>query len=104
MERFSNVPYHLAFQSRAGPVKWLEPDTEKMLEHLALHGCKNLLIVPLSFVSDHIETLYEIDLQYAMTAFKLGYAKVKRSESLNISPAFIGCLADLVLNKVKSEK
>ena len=96
MERFENLPHHLAFQSRAGPVKWLEPDTEKMLGHLAAHGCKNLLIVPLSFVSDHIETLYEIDIQYAREAFELGYAKVWRTASLNGSPAFIDCLADLV--------
>ncbi len=104
MERFSEVPFHLAFQSRAGPVKWLEPDTEKMLDQLAENGCKNLLIVPLSFVSDHIETLYEIDIQYAMKAFKLGYAKVRRSSSLNSSPTFIDCLAELVRQKVKSDE
>jgi ferrochelatase len=96
MERLENVTYHLAFQSRAGPVKWLEPSTDAMLEHLAAHGSKNLLVVPLSFVSDHIETLYEIDIQYAKEAFKLGYAKFWRSASLNTSPAFIDCLADLV--------
>jgi len=96
MERLENVTHHLAFQSRAGPVKWLEPSTEAMLEHLAAHGSKNLLVVPLSFVSDHIETLYEIDIQYAKEAFKLGYAKFWRSGSLNTSPAFIDCLADLV--------
>ena len=96
MDRFENITHHLAFQSRAGPVKWLEPSTEAMLEHLAAHGSKNLLVVPLSFVSDHIETLYEIDIQYAMEAFKLGYAKFWRSPSLNTSPAFIDCLADLV--------
>ncbi|GFE56964.1 ferrochelatase [Geobacter sp. AOG1] len=96
MERFGTITHHLAFQSRAGPVKWLEPSTEAMLEHLAAHGSKNLLVVPLSFVSDHIETLYEIDIQYAKEAFKLGYAKFWRSGSLNASPAFIDCLADLV--------
>lgn len=96
MERFENITHHLAFQSRAGPVKWLEPSTEAMLEHLAAHGSKNLLVVPLSFVSDHIETLYEIDIQYAKEAFKLGYAKFWRSASLNDSPTFIDCLADLV--------
>lgn len=98
MERFEGVTYHLAFQSRAGPVKWLEPSTDQMLEHLASHDVKNLLIVPLSFVSDHIETLHEIDIEYAMEAHKLGYAKFRRSPSLNASPPFIACLADLVRN------
>ncbi|RNC67667.1 MAG: ferrochelatase [Desulfuromonadales bacterium] len=96
MEKFANVTYHLAFQSRAGPVKWLEPSTEEMLAHLAAHGPKSVLMVPLSFVSDHIETLHEIDIQYAMEAHKLGYAKFRRSPSLNTSPAFIDCLAELV--------
>ena len=96
MERFANVPYHLAFQSRAGPVKWLEPSTEEMLQHLAAHGCKNLLVVPLSFVSDHIETLYEIDIQYAKEAWDLGIGNFRRTAALNSSPTFIECLADLV--------
>ncbi|WP_298437377.1 ferrochelatase [Geobacter sp.] len=96
MERFEGVTYHLAFQSRAGPVKWLEPSTEQMLEHLAAHDVKSLLIVPLSFVSDHIETLHEIDIEYAQLAHKLGYSRFRRSPSLNSSPLFIDCLADLV--------
>ncbi|WP_298273113.1 ferrochelatase [Geobacter sp.] len=96
MERFEGVTYHLAFQSRAGPVKWLEPSTEQMLEHLAAHEVKNLLIVPLSFVSDHIETLHEIDIEYAQLAHKLGYSRFRRSPSLNASPLFIACLAELV--------
>jgi protoporphyrin/coproporphyrin ferrochelatase len=104
MERFADVPYHLAFQSRAGPVKWLEPSTEEMLRHLAAHGCKNLLVVPLSFVSDHIETLYEIDIQYAREAWDLGIANFRRIAALNSSPTFIECLEDLVRKTVKSEK
>ena len=96
MERFPDETYHLAFQSRAGPVKWLEPATDEMLKHLAAEGCKNLLIVPLSFVSDHIETLHEIDIEYGKMCYELGYSKVARSPSLNDSPAFIDCLADLV--------
>ncbi len=96
MERFEGVTHHLAFQSRAGPVKWLEPSTDEMLEHLAAHQVKNLLIVPLSFVSDHIETLHEIDIEYAQEAHKLGYSRFRRSPSLNTSPTFISCLADLV--------
>jgi len=96
MERFRDVSHHLAFQSRAGPVKWLEPSTEEMIRKLAETGCKSLLMVPLSFVSDHIETLYEIDIQYGEEAAALGITDFRRTESLNASPAFIRCLAELV--------
>lgn len=96
MEHFSDVSHHLAFQSRAGPVKWLEPSTDDMLKELAARGCKNLLVVPLSFVSDHIETLHEIDIEYTEEAHKLGISTFRRIASLNDSPTFISCLADLV--------
>lgn len=101
MERFGNISHHLAFQSRAGPVKWLEPSTDDTLKKLAAAGCKNVLMVPLSFVSDHIETLHEIDIEYAEEARILGISNLRRTESLNSSPAFIRCLADLVQNALK---
>ncbi len=96
MEHFNDVTHHLAFQSRAGPVKWLEPSTDEKLKELAAQGHKDVLIVPLSFVSDHIETLHEIDIEYAEVAHALGITNFKRMESLNSSPTFIACLAELV--------
>jgi ferrochelatase len=96
MERFEGVSHHLAFQSRAGPVKWLEPSTEDKIRELAGAGTQQLLIVPISFVSDHIETLYEIDIQYREEAQGLGISDFRRVDSLNSSPLFISCLADLV--------
>lgn len=96
MERFGGVRHHLAFQSRAGPVKWLEPSTEDKIGELAREGTRQLLLVPISFVSDHIETLYEIDIQYRQEAQKRGIVDFRRVESLNSSPLFIDCLADLV--------
>lgn len=96
MERFGDVAHHLAFQSRAGPVKWLEPSTEDKLKELAGEGHREVLVVPLSFVSDHIETLHEIDIEYAEEARKLGITAFRRMESLNTSPLFIKCLAELV--------
>ncbi len=104
MERLGGCGYHLAFQSRAGPVKWLEPSTEEMIRHLAGHGCRTLLMVPLSFVSDHIETLYEIDIQYGEEAQALGIANFRRSPSLNDAPLFIDCLVNLVRGAVKGER
>jgi len=102
MENFGDASHHLAFQSRAGPVKWLEPSTDDKLKELATNGCKNLLMVPLSFVSDHIETLHEIDIEYAEEAHKLGINDFRRIESLNSSPTFIRCLAELVRHALKS--
>ena len=96
MERFGGVAHHLAFQSRAGPVKWLEPSTQDKLKELAAQGHRDVLMVPLSFVSDHIETLHEIDIEYREEAHRLGITDFRRMESLNSSPLFIACLADLV--------
>jgi ferrochelatase len=86
----------LAYQSRTGPVKWLGPGTDAVIEQLGHEGVKDLLIVPLSFVSDHIETLYEVDLLFAETARKAGIAGYYRSDALNTEPLFIDALARLV--------
>ncbi|MBJ6726151.1 ferrochelatase [Geomesophilobacter sediminis] len=97
MERIGDqAPHQLCFQSKVGKVKWLEPSTGDMMKSLAAQGCKDILMVPLSFVSDHIETLHEIDIQYAEEARELGIERFVRSESLNNSPRFLACLADLV--------
>lgn len=94
-----HIEYRLAFQSKTGPVKWLEPSTEDMLKRLAKEGYKDVLVVPISFVSDHIETLYEIDMLYKDLATSLGI-NLKRTKSLNTSPDFIEALADLVLRNL----
>jgi ferrochelatase len=101
MERFPKTRHHLAFQSKAGPVKWLEPATEETIARLAGEGCRNLLVVPISFVCDHIETLYEIDITYAELARERGIVQFRRAPSLNTSPLFIDCLADLVRTALK---
>lgn len=90
-----NINWHLSYQSKAGPVKWLEPSTEDKITQLAKRDVKNLLVVPISFVSDHIETLYEIDMLYKDMAKKLGM-NLQRTESLNTSPMFIKALKDIV--------
>jgi ferrochelatase len=92
--------WHLGYQSRSGPVQWLAPSTESELERLAGEGAKDILMVPISFVSDHIETLYEVDLLYKEMARDLGM-ELRRCESLNTHPLFIGALEDLVLKKAR---
>lgn len=95
-----DIDWRLSFQSKTGPVKWLGPSTEHMLNELSAKGVKDLLVVPISFVSDHIETLYEIDMLYKDMARGLGI-NFKRTESLNTSPAFIEALSDIVLKNIK---
>jgi ferrochelatase len=90
----------LAYQSRTGPVKWLGPGTEETLIELAREGVKDVLVVPLSFVSDHIETLYEVDLLFGDVARKAGITGYHRTDALNTSPLFIDALAELVLRHV----
>ncbi|MBU4262135.1 MAG: ferrochelatase [Proteobacteria bacterium] len=95
VEKIIGIKGHLCFQSRSGPVEWLSPSTPDMLEQLAGQGCSKVLMVPISFVSDHVETLYEIDIQYRELAETLGMT-LKRTESLNIKPRFIAGLKNLV--------
>jgi ferrochelatase len=92
-------PWRLSFQSRAGKARWLEPSTDQVLRLLAKTGRKDILAIPISFVSDHIETLYEIDLLFGDEAKKLGL-NFKRAPSLNAEPAFIEALAQLVEQRV----
>jgi protoporphyrin/coproporphyrin ferrochelatase len=94
-----DLTYDLSYQSRSGPVKWLEPSTDHMIGYLAGKGVRNLLVVPISFVSDHIETLYEIDILYKRMAEGMGM-RLERVESLNTSPLFISALKDIVAGGV----
>jgi ferrochelatase len=89
-------PWALAFQSRSGPVQWMEPDTVDEIDRLATAGGPGVLIVPVSFVSDHIETLQEIDFEYRLHAEKVGLPRFERAPSLNDNDDFIKALAELV--------
>ncbi|MSP60632.1 MAG: ferrochelatase [Myxococcales bacterium] len=94
-------PWRLAYQSRVGK-GWLEPGTDDMLRTLAAEGHREVLVVPLSFVSDHIETLYEIDLLFGEQAQKLGL-DMRRAPSLNTDPGFIQALASLVERRLTAQ-
>ena len=98
-----NIKWHLSYQSKSGPVKWLEPSTEDKIQELAKEGVRNILMVPISFVSDHIETLYEIDILYKNLAGALG-VQMKRTESLNTHPVFIEALKDIVLKSLNDKE
>lgn len=92
---YSN-PFTLAYQSRVGPVEWLKPYTEEALQQLGEQGVKDLVVVPISFVSEHIETLEEIDIDYRELATAAGVKNFRRVPALDTDPAFIAALTDLV--------
>ena len=92
----------LAYQSRTGPVRWLRPGTEETLLALAREGVENVLVVPLSFVSDHIETLYEVDMLFAGIAREAGITGYYRTPVLNTHPLFIAALAGLVGDRARA--
>jgi protoporphyrin/coproporphyrin ferrochelatase len=94
----------LAYQSRVGPVEWLKPYTEDAIAQLGEKGIKDLVVVPISFVSEHIETLQEIDMEYRELAEEAGIHNFRRVPALNTHPIFIGALADLVVNARKSPR
>ena len=95
--------YTLAYQSRVGPVEWLKPYTEDALKELGAQGVKDLLVIPISFVSEHIETLQEIDIEYRELAEEAGITNFQRVPALNTHPGFINALAELAVKSLKDK-
>jgi ferrochelatase len=92
-------PHSLCYQSKVGPLKWLTPSTPDMIADLASNGVKHMLIVPVAFASDHLETLFELGIEYRRQAKERGVVQYEVTEGLNDSPKFIQALADLVFEK-----
>ncbi len=96
LKRIGPLPWHMAFQSKGGgPGKWISPDVESVLSEISKIGVKEILVIPIGFVSDHIEVLYDIDILYKEKAESLGMI-LKRIQSLNFSERFIEALASIV--------
>lgn len=97
--KFAN-PYRLCWQSQVGPQPWLGPQTSESVEAYIKKGQKDLVLIPIAFTSDHIETLYELDNEIIGES---GHADtVKRVESLNGNPIFIEALADIAKKHLDS--
>ena len=90
-------PHVLCYQSRVGPGRWLAPTLRDTLRDLAARGARRALVIPISFVTDHVETLAEIDIEARALAHRLGIEHFELMPALNDSPTFIRALADLVL-------
>jgi protoporphyrin/coproporphyrin ferrochelatase len=95
-------PYILAYQSEVGPVRWLGPSTERVIKRLGARGQRHLLVVPIAFTSDHIETLSELDREYGEVAHRVGITHYKRTPALNDRPAFMDALAAVVRDHLVS--
>jgi ferrochelatase len=96
LEGLERRSWHMAYQSKGGgPEEWVGPDVESILTSLSKEGVRKVLIVPIGFVSDHIEILYDIDILYREKAKSLGM-KLKRTTSLNFSEKFIEALSAIV--------
>lgn len=93
----------LCYQSKVGPGRWLQPPLAATIRELAAQGAQNLLVIPIAFVTDHIETLHEIDQEARAEARTLGIARFEMMPALNNSPLFTQALADLVLKSVSAE-
>ena len=90
----------LAYQSRVGPVEWLKPYTDDVIRELGEKKTKAMVAVPISFVSEHIETLEEIDMEYRELAEESGVEQWGRVPALDTNPVFIDDLADAVVESL----
>jgi ferrochelatase len=104
-QRYASWPrtHLLCYQSRVGPAKWLEPALTATIERLGHEGVKEMLVVPISFVTEHIETLHEINIETRAEATKLGIQTFRMMPAVGDSPLFIAALKDLVLRAVGIE-
>jgi ferrochelatase len=101
-EAGTDIPWQLVFQSRSGPPTqpWLEPDVNDVIAELAAEGVEAVVIVPLGFVSDHMEVLWDLDTEATETAERHGIAAL-RTPTPGTHPAYVRGLVDLVLERVR---
>ena len=98
-------PTELVFCSRSGPphVPWLEPDVNDRIEDLAEHGVAGVVVVPIGFVSDHMEVIYDLDTEASATAEKVG-VEFARASTAGLDPRFVAMVRDLVLERAAAER
>jgi ferrochelatase len=94
-------PWTLAYQSKLGPIEWLGPSTLDVIGELGRRGEKQVLAVAIAFVTDHVETLYEIDQLFGEAAKTAGIAHFRRTPGLNDNPTFLRALEDLILSQTE---
>lgn len=96
-------PHRLVWQSKVGPLPWLQPYTDDAIKAYVKQGRKHLILVPIAFVNEHIETLHELDIEYCdELAKEAGVQQIERVATPNDHPIFIAALADVVANHLKN--
>ncbi len=95
--------HRLCYQSKVGASKWLQPSLHRTIRDLAAERVREVCVVPIAFVSDHVETLGEIDHEAREEAAALGIQQFEMTSGLNDSPTFIAALADLVVKAIGAE-
>lgn len=98
--RNNDHPFHVAFQSKVGPAEWLTPSTPDKLKELAEQGHAAVLLIPVAFVTDHIETLFELNMLIREQALGYGIEHYEVSSGLNSHPLFIEALAEVAVSQV----
>ncbi len=93
-------PFHVAFQSKVGPAEWFSPSTPDKLEELAEEGVRNVLVIPIAFVTDHVETSFELDIEIREEAEEAGIEQFEVTDGLNSHPSFIRALSDNVFSQL----
>jgi ferrochelatase len=93
----------ISYQSAVGPLQWLKPSTGDMIKALAQRKIQKLIIIPISFVTDHIETTCEIDIEYRQLAENLGISDFRMTKALECHSGFISALADTVEKSLQSD-
>ncbi|KAJ0184253.1 hypothetical protein K1T71_000676 [Dendrolimus kikuchii] len=92
-------PHRLVWQSKVGPLPWLQPYTDDAIKSYAKQGRRHMILVPIAFVNEHIETLHELDIEYCEDVAKeVGIIQIERASAPNDHPTFIGALAEIVSN------
>jgi len=94
--------YLVSYQSEVGPVPWLGPSTESVVRELGAKKRRNVLVVPIAFTSDHIETLHELDIEYGHLAAEVGISNYRRAPAMNDSPLFQDAMAAIVAEHLSS--
>ena len=96
--------HRLCYQSKVGASKWLQPSLHRTIRDLAAERIREVCVVPIAFVSDHVETLGEIDHEAREEAAELGIQQFEMTSGLNDSPTFIAALADLVTTAIGADR
>jgi len=104
LKKIEPLPWHIAFQSRGmGSEEWLGPEVESILIELSRQKVREILMIPIGFVSDHIEVLYDIDILYRGKAESMGMV-LERTNSLNFSGRFIEALSSIVEEHIRGSQ